>query len=51
MAELLDIFGNYCRKSDWYAERSDIRNEVYQRYEAAISPGKCRKGEIQCVDG
>jgi hypothetical protein len=43
VAELLDIFGNYCRHSSWHAVTGDIRNEVFQQYQQALSPARCRE--------
>ena len=43
MAELLDIFGNYCRNSSWHAAAGDIRNQVYRRYLGMLSPAACRE--------
>jgi hypothetical protein len=43
MAHLLDIFGNYCKNGSWHANSRDIRTDMYQRYEAMLSPARCRE--------
>jgi hypothetical protein len=40
MAQILDIFGNYARAQPWCGT-VDARDEVYQLYEATLSPDRC----------
>jgi hypothetical protein len=42
VGQILDIFGTYVRSQPWRSSSSDIRNEVFRRYEEVLSPARCR---------